>query len=123
MPTILSEAYDLDFRNRCHYCNQDFWIDFITRDHVVPRYLGGVNARWNIVPACVPCNTAKDSSRPTCECEFCVRSVARHGDRVQVLSLARRRNYDASAISAAGGEACPKCGCITMTPDDCPWCD
>lgn len=41
----------------CHYCD----APATSVDHVIPRSLGGPNTAWNRVPACHPCNTAKDS--------------------------------------------------------------
>ena len=63
----------------CHYCR----APATSRDHIVPRALGGSNQPWNLVPSCVRCNSEKGSSEPTCRCEKCSQAVARHaeGDR------------------------------------------
>ena len=61
---------------KCHYCPEPA----TTRDHIVPRSKGGRNAAWNIVPACVSCNSAKAAKDPTCPCEKCRLAVARHAD-------------------------------------------
>lgn len=66
----------------CHYCGRS---DIpMTRDHVVPRRSGGRTVQWNIVLACKPCNHAKDSRMPTCECEFCYMAVLRWKVEVQI---------------------------------------
>lgn len=96
-------------RNRCHYCDQDFWLTFITKDHIVPKSRGGRNVDWNYVPACQPCNFAKNDDLPTCNCRRC--QTAFH--RSEVLVFGTRSGV---------GRACENCGCITMTPWDCPWC-
>ena len=59
---------------KCHYCPEPA----TTRDHIVPRSKGGRNAAWNIVPACVSCNSAKAAKDPTCSCEICREAVRRH---------------------------------------------
>src|SRR5688572_21709891 len=40
----------------CHYCNVN---PGTTRDHIIPRALGGGGERWNLVPACASCNHTK----------------------------------------------------------------
>lgn len=46
----------------CHYCGKRLKRDVDdTRDHVIPRSLGGPNTQWNRVPACVTCNWNKRS--------------------------------------------------------------
>ena len=58
----------------CHYCKTALGT---TRDHIVPKALGGPNNAWNIVPSCPACNLAKGASRPTCTCDRCREAVAR----------------------------------------------
>lgn len=50
-------------RGRCHYCKRSMNFggggpSHVTRDHVVPRALGGKDA-GNLVAACVTCNQQK----------------------------------------------------------------
>lgn len=46
----------------CHYCGTRLRRDVDdTRDHIIPRSLGGPNTQWNRVPACVKCNWNKRS--------------------------------------------------------------
>ena len=45
------------YKFRCAYCGKKF--KKLTKDHVVPVVLGGGTVCWNIVPACMPCNSSK----------------------------------------------------------------
>jgi 5-methylcytosine-specific restriction endonuclease McrA len=45
----------------CAYCGNP---EPVTVDHVIPRAHGGSGKRWNLVPACVPCNTQKSGMTP-----------------------------------------------------------
>jgi hypothetical protein len=55
----------------CHYCG----ARATTKDHIVPKALGGVNAAYNLVESCEPCNKKKGSELPTCDCSKCLRAV------------------------------------------------
>lgn len=57
--------------NYCHYCKNKFHSEDLTKDHIVPKSLGGPNAVWNYVKACVVCNQEKGSKMPTCKCDRC----------------------------------------------------
>lgn len=63
---------------KCHYCKRELAPAEVTRDHVVPRALGGRDERWNVVSACKTCNIAKADRYPTCSCNFCRRARRRH---------------------------------------------
>lgn len=54
----------------CHYCMQEA----TTRDHIVPKKRHGVNAYFNLVPACEDCNTKRGYSPSGCTCAFCERA-------------------------------------------------
>jgi hypothetical protein len=43
----------------CHYCSKE---GMMTRDHIIPKDLGGPNATWNYVPACQDCNLDKGNA-------------------------------------------------------------
>jgi hypothetical protein len=49
----LSRLYDY----RCAHCNKK--TEFLTADHIVPRYFGGGNNSMNIQPLCRECNDLK----------------------------------------------------------------
>jgi hypothetical protein len=57
---------------RCHYCNA---ARGITKDHIVPKSLGGPNIQWNYVRACQQCNCDKADSWPDCPCGVCTLAV------------------------------------------------
>lgn len=46
------------FDNSCAYCGS---TDKITQDHIVPVANGGLNTKYNLVPACKSCNCSKNS--------------------------------------------------------------
>jgi 5-methylcytosine-specific restriction endonuclease McrA len=56
----------------CHYCKT---APGVTRDHIVPKSLGGPSEAWNIVKACAMCNHAKGAKWPTCRCTKCSKAV------------------------------------------------
>ena len=45
------------YDNRCAYCGRK--IKKLTKDHIIPVSLGGVNTIDNIVPCCRKCNSKK----------------------------------------------------------------
>ncbi|HEY8097441.1 MAG TPA: HNH endonuclease [Methylobacter sp.] len=49
----------------CQYCRKKLPAKLLTYDHVVPRRSGGRTTWENIVTACSPCNSRKDSK--TCD--------------------------------------------------------
>lgn len=64
----------------CHYCQREVGpgaLEF-TRDHVVPRAIGGRDRRDNVVPCCRDCNGDKADKYPTHQCAFCNRTRRRH---------------------------------------------
>lgn len=64
----------------CHYCQREVGpgrLEF-TRDHVVPRAMGGRDRRDNVVPSCRDCNGEKADKYPTHDCSFCRRTRRRH---------------------------------------------
>ncbi len=48
----------------CLYCGQQFSRYQLTRDHVMPRSQGGMDAWENVVSACLSCNTRKGGRTP-----------------------------------------------------------
>lgn len=47
------------FNNSCAYCGS---TGKLTQDHIVPIASGGLNTKYNLVPACPFCNRSKNSS-------------------------------------------------------------
>lgn len=59
-----------------------------TREHIVPRKLGGRNAN-NIVLACVPCNSRRGHSQPT---EMMLRRCAEVNERARDIRAQNGRS-------------------------------
>jgi len=55
----------------CHYCGDRA----TTRDHIVPKILGGTNGLFNLVPCCTRCNRRKGADWPVCDCDKCQTAV------------------------------------------------
>ena len=62
----------------CHYCQVELSPWEMTKDHIVPRSIGGLDIRWNIVWSCRDCNSKKADTYPTCPCAKCSRTRRRH---------------------------------------------
>ena len=60
-PVFVSEFrfYEWNIRTLCVYCNDRIGRGSVTRDHVIPRALGGPNSADNLAPSCAPCNRRK----------------------------------------------------------------
>lgn len=84
---VLEDSYIK--RPRCHYCDKPAR----SRDHIVPEFAGGVDASFNVVPACIDCNGDKAWKITTCSCTKCAESVAWHIDNIL---LSRPRNLHES---------------------------
>lgn len=48
----------------CQYCEEEFYTNELTFDHVIPRCRGGKTNWENIVTSCRRCNTIKGSKLP-----------------------------------------------------------
>lgn len=44
---------------KCSYCGN---TEFLTLDHLIPRYLGGIDSGENLVYACKTCNSSKNKN-------------------------------------------------------------
>lgn len=81
----------------CHYCQRELvghGSDDLapTRDHVVPRALGGLDVRWNRVWSCRACNSDKADKYPSCTCAFCSRTRRRHWEQLGIADMTKERN-------------------------------
>lgn len=58
VPVVGQEVILEDFEGKCAYCGApaESW------DHVIPISKGGETEPWNIVPACIACNSSKNDS-------------------------------------------------------------
>lgn len=111
--TIARKRAGIDNRH-CHYCGKSCPPKQITRDHVIPRGLGGQDHYLNLVPSCGPCNSAKACDPPTCECERCVDAYQYHRDLIEY----RRRIQPAWAeamLAQLGDELVARIYALTTT--------
>jgi 5-methylcytosine-specific restriction endonuclease McrA len=46
-------------RHICGYCGGQFPRSYLSRDHIVPKYLGGKDEWTNVITACLSCNQKK----------------------------------------------------------------
>lgn len=88
----------------CHYCSSLTSIREGTVDHIVPEVLGGVDANWNLVWACKPCNEAKGAVLPSCRCSICAEAFERwcYGER---SAKARGHVHTTARLSYSIGDA------------------
>ena len=49
------------YGSRCYYCKSELPIEKLTQDHAIPLVRGGTNFIANILPACQPCNSKKQT--------------------------------------------------------------
>lgn len=61
----------------CHYCGKPLTFDECTVDHVWPLALGGVDANWNLVTSCGPCNNSLGDRTDKCYCPLCSQATLR----------------------------------------------
>jgi 5-methylcytosine-specific restriction endonuclease McrA len=48
----------------CFYCDKIIFRKTTTKDHIIPKMLGGTNHPTNIVKACLKCNSLKTNFMP-----------------------------------------------------------
>lgn len=75
----------------CHYCGRKFDPDDKhlrpSRDHIVPRSIGGVSAPFNYVWAHARCNTRKGNRWPTCQCAWCQAAIRAFQRMQRLISM------------------------------------
>lgn len=69
----------------CHYCGKA--RGGITRDHIVASSIGGSNMWFNLVPACVDCQTKKADGVGDCTCLYCLRARKLHEEAKKANNL------------------------------------
>jgi hypothetical protein len=74
----------------CHYCGELFFFGQLTKDHIVPKGLGGRDIVENVVPSCLACNQRKGDSWPECQCEFCVLAVTYFRNQFEGMKVVRK---------------------------------
>lgn len=73
----------------CHYCLEPINTLTRTRDHIVPRSLGGLDVRWNITWSCRKCNSNKASTWPVCRCSVCRKTIRKHWEMKRLRDPAK----------------------------------
>jgi 5-methylcytosine-specific restriction endonuclease McrA len=64
------------YDNRCVHCNEQFPVEELTRDHIIPRVHGGEWAWKNMVPSCKLCNNRRSDKILPKEREEYLRGLA-----------------------------------------------
>lgn len=77
----------------CFYCGIKLNENNRSRDHVHPRSRGGLGKRYNLVPACLPCNGAKGTKSINVYRQDTIGNEWFHGERMEI-----ERMVDAGAI-------------------------
>jgi len=63
-PRVSNKAlFARDF-HRCAYCGEYFDIEYLTKDHILPKKLKGKNTWLNLITSCKPCNGRKADRTP-----------------------------------------------------------
>ena len=60
-PTLSNRALFRRDQNVCAYCGNEFKVEHLTRDHIIPRSKQGKDTWTNVVTACGGCNRKKDN--------------------------------------------------------------
>lgn len=76
---VATEPYYV-VRPQCHYCDKVA----TSRDHIVPRFAGGMDVGLNIVPSCVKHNSDKGATLTSCRCVICLNAISWHVEHVLI---------------------------------------
>ena len=77
-------------RHMCLYCGHIFPEKLLTRDHIIPRSIGGVDRWSNVVTACRRCNVAKGGKTPE-QANMKLRAIPFTPNRAEFLVLKNRK--------------------------------
>lgn len=79
----------------CHYCYVEMYPGDPntgpTKDHIVPRALGGMDERFNIVMACRDCNSKKADDWPKCDCNKCRKTRRIHWEQLRISETKNKK--------------------------------
>jgi HNH endonuclease len=75
----------------CHLCHATLTVLTRTKEHIVPRSLGGLDTRFNTNWACRPCNSDKSNTWPWCSCNQCSRSRRRHWELLRITDPNKKK--------------------------------
>lgn len=76
-------------RNICLYCGVQFLERELTRDHIIPRWQGGIDKWTNVATACRRCNQRKGGRTPE-EARMPLLAVPFTPNKMEMLVLANR---------------------------------
>ncbi len=79
-------------RHMCLYCGQIYKDKLLTRDHVIPRSLGGIDRWSNVVTACRRCNVAKGGRTPE-QANMKLLAIPFTPNRAEFLALKNRKIF------------------------------
>lgn len=68
----------------CFYCGSRLDVSNRSRDHVHPRSRGGLGKRYNLVPACKPCNESKGNKAVNVFRRATIGNEWFHGERQEI---------------------------------------
>ena len=57
------------YGNLCWYCLEEFNLEELTIDHIIPEAIGGESSLHNYALACIDCNESKDTMQLKDFCE------------------------------------------------------
>jgi len=89
-PALTNRALFERDRHTCLYCGDTFKISLLTRDHVLPRSLGGKDAWKNVVTACKACNVKKGCKTPG-EAHMPLLALPYPPNKAEAMILSNRR--------------------------------
>jgi 5-methylcytosine-specific restriction endonuclease McrA len=89
-PPLTNRALFERDRHTCLYCGSSFRQSLLTRDHVLPRALGGDDIWGNVVTACKACNVKKGCHTPA-EAHMPLLALPYTPNKAEAMILANRR--------------------------------
>ncbi len=89
VPAVCNRLLFRRDQNICLYCGEQFNVERLTRDHIIPRSRGGKECWTNLVAACRRCNQRKDNRTPE-EAHMPLLAVPFKPNKMEYLALANR---------------------------------
>ena len=89
VPAVCNRLLFRRDRNICLYCGEQFSVEKLTRDHIVPRSRGGKESWTNQVAACRRCNQRKGNRTPE-ESSMPLLAIPFKPNKMEYLALANR---------------------------------
>ncbi|NVJ50551.1 MAG: HNH endonuclease [Gammaproteobacteria bacterium] len=89
VPKLTSSALFARDKYHCMYCGETFAKTQLTRDHVLPKGLGGKDTWTNCVSACKPCNHRKACKTPE-QAAMPLLAIPYQPNKFEYMALANR---------------------------------